>query len=129
MTRSISTDDYVLSVAWDPEGTYLAVVQHAGGLLLYDTVEGRVDKRLEAMCQRVGACMCAAPRTMLCLLIITVCAMTARGTICACAMCGRGPAADCAATAWCRSTTQRSVTLHDGVRRRHSGVRFSGQDA
>ncbi|GIL74869.1 hypothetical protein Vretimale_2446 [Volvox reticuliferus] len=51
--RSLSCEDYVLSLAWDPEGTYLAVVLRSGGLVLYDTSNGRVEKRVELLCERV----------------------------------------------------------------------------
>ncbi|GLC67606.1 hypothetical protein PLESTF_000580000 [Pleodorina starrii] len=51
--RNLQSDDYVLSLAWDPEGTYLAVVLRSGGLVLYDTATGRVEKRVELLCERV----------------------------------------------------------------------------
>ncbi|GFR53169.1 hypothetical protein Agub_g15892, partial [Astrephomene gubernaculifera] len=51
--RSLSCDDYVLSLAWDPEGAYLAAVLRSGGLVLYDTATGRVEKRVEGLCDRV----------------------------------------------------------------------------
>ena len=58
--RSLNCDDYVLALAWDPDGTYLAATLRTGGLVVYDTGSGRLEKRVDAQCERVrGGVLCA----------------------------------------------------------------------
>eukprot|EP00198_Chlamydomonas_reinhardtii_P008883 XP_001698220.1 predicted protein [Chlamydomonas reinhardtii] len=51
--RSLNCDDYVLALAWDPDGAYLAATLRTGGLVVYDTGSGRLEKRVDAQCERV----------------------------------------------------------------------------
>ncbi|KAG2485280.1 hypothetical protein HYH03_015955 [Edaphochlamys debaryana] len=45
--RTLNCDEYVLSLAWDPLGTYLAASLRTGGLVLYDASTGKAVKRLD----------------------------------------------------------------------------------
>ncbi|KAG2451888.1 hypothetical protein HYH02_003663 [Chlamydomonas schloesseri] len=51
--RTLNSDDYVLSLAWDPDSTYLAATLRTGGLVVYDTGSGKLEKRVDAQCERV----------------------------------------------------------------------------
>lgn len=59
MSRKIITEnsDWVLSLSWDPEGSYLAAaLRRSGGLAIYDAMSGKLDKRINDALEAVRGC-------------------------------------------------------------------------